>query len=423
MQGNVDPIQSAERYGTISNQRKPLYSMTQKLIHIVGGGTGQLPLVRRAKEMGHRVLVTDMYPEPPCKAEADIFAQVNTVDREATLATAREHGIDAITTDETDVALPAIAYVAETLGLPGIGHDTALRFTDKRCMREALQEICPESNPEARYFQDESEAIEYVRAQSETVVVKPVNSQGSRGVSILQSGSETSKAQIQEALEHSRGAGILIETFINGQEIAVESVVIDGTPRVLAMSCKEHYPGNHVIDLRVWFPAGLDPVVEQRVVDLNARIISGLGLPFGLTHAEYLIRDGQPWIVEIAARGAGSGVSSRIVPHVSGFDTATAIIQFALGEMPDIDIEDYHNRHVLLEFFDFEPGKIGSVVIDPKVREETLLFKMNVTSGDEITSTKDSRFRPGYFAVVADNLEELRSKGDEIRQGVRIEYT
>jgi len=70
--------------------------MASGLIHVVGGGYNQIPLVKKAKELGLRVLVTDMYENPPCKALADIYEQIDTTDKEKTFAAAQKHKIDFI---------------------------------------------------------------------------------------------------------------------------------------------------------------------------------------------------------------------------------------------------------------------------------------------------------------------------------------
>jgi L-amino acid ligase C-terminal domain 2 len=107
---------------------------------------------------------------------------------------------------------------------------------------------------------------------------------------------------------------------------------------------------------------------------------------------------------------------------LSGFDTTSAVLQFALGETPELGVEHIEDRHVLLEFFNFTPGTVRDVTIDPRVPEDAFIFHLNLAAGDEVSSARDSRFRPGYFAVAASSLKELRSKGEHIRQGVHIEY-
>src|SRR5262249_32396423 len=139
-----------------------------------------------AHAMGFRVLVTDMYPNPPGKAVADEFEQIDITHKEDTLQAAKKHKIHYIVTDMTDVGVPTVAYVAENLGLPGIGYETALRFTNKYVMRKALQEKFPFHIPKSRYFEKAEEAVKFFQDSSKaSLVVKPVNSQGSRGVFIL----------------------------------------------------------------------------------------------------------------------------------------------------------------------------------------------------------------------------------------------
>src|SRR5258708_48909 len=118
----------------------PQAQQKQKLIHIVGGGFHQVPLVEIAKSMGFRVLVTDMYKNPPARAVADEFEQIDITHKEDTLECAKKHHIDYIVTDMTDVGVPTVAYVAESLGLPGIGYETALQFTNKYIIRKIFKD-------------------------------------------------------------------------------------------------------------------------------------------------------------------------------------------------------------------------------------------------------------------------------------------
>ena len=392
----------------------------RKLLHIVGGGVGQLPLVSKAREMGLRVLVTDMYEDPPCRSAADHFVRINTVDMESTLAAARQYGIDAITTDQTDVAMPTVAYVAERLSLPGIGYETALRFSNKRIMREGLAGICPENVPGFRSFASREECTAYIRGQKGRLIVKPTDSQGSRGVHPIPN-NDAPEHLAEDAFSNSRSGQVFVETFVQGYEIAVETVVVDREPHLLAVSRKDHYPENDAIDMRVNFPAGLSEELERKVRELNSRIVKGLGLPFGLTHAEYKVDDERVWIMEIAARGAGSGVSGYIVPFLTGFDTCSALVGFAFGAKPEISIADYRARRAVLEFLPFCHGRVRRISIAPEVCDISLSLGINVQVGDVIGSILDSRYRPGFFIVGAENDLDLQEKTARVREMIAVE--
>ena len=157
---------------------------TGRLLHVLGGGRWQLPTVKRAKAMGLRVLVTDVYDDRPAYGVADLHEVVDITDQEATLDAARRHGIDAILCDTTDVGVPSAAYVAERLGLPGIGYEVALNCTDKSRMRSLVRHAgldCPPFATAKR--RDEAHAA--AASIGYPLVVKPVDNQSGRGVSIV----------------------------------------------------------------------------------------------------------------------------------------------------------------------------------------------------------------------------------------------
>lgn len=392
---------------------------TKKLIHIVGGGGGQLPLLLKAKEQGLSVLVTDMYPDSICCEYADHYCVVDTTDKEHTLAVAKQYGIDAVATDQTDVAVPTVAYVAEQLDLPGITLEVANRFTNKLLMREASQVAIPDSIPAFRYFSDISEANIYITNCELPFILKPISSQGSKGVFKCDVPDE---AKVKTAFDESRGAGILIEQFIPGVEIALECFTVAGETQVLAFSSKEHYPENDCIDISVSFFDDLDEKLKQSVVELNRVIVREFGLKNGITHAEYKVHDGKPYLIEIAARGAGGGVSGKIVPQISSFDVNQFVLDCALGNEYKLYKSFTQNKYALLEFLTYSPGKVKSVIIDSDITDTAESFSIDVEEGDVIPKISDSRDRLGSFIIIDSSVDEVKRRANELRQAVTINY-
>ena len=390
-----------------------------KLIHIVGGGAGQLPLVKKAKEVGLSVLVTDMYPDSPCREYADQYYVVDTTDREGTFRVARECGIDAIATDQTDVAVPTVAYVAEKLGLPGITLEVANRFTNKLIMRETCEKVVPESIPQFEYFTRIEEAARYVSVCATPFVLKPIGSQGSKGVFKCDA-PDLDKLEI--SFRESRGMGILVEEFIQGEEVALECFTLDKVTHVLAFSKKQHFSQNDCIDKSVSFFADLDPDVEKSVTELNRKIIQSFGLDTGITHAEYKVHNGKPYLIEIAARGAGSGVSGTIIPKITGFDVNQFILDSALNQKS----QDYQglrqSQYAYLEFMEFAPGKVKSISLKDDIASSAEVINLSIDIGDVIKSVSDSRDRAGLFIVIDQSIERVKEKARALREAVEITY-
>lgn len=105
-----------------------------KKIMILGAGAGQIPFINICKKRGAYVIVISPRGKYPGIEAADRHYACDTRDKEQILEIARKENIDAVTTDQTDVSVPAAAYVAEQMGLRGIGYQKALQFTDKYAM-------------------------------------------------------------------------------------------------------------------------------------------------------------------------------------------------------------------------------------------------------------------------------------------------
>lgn len=373
-----------------------------KVVYIVGGGSNQLSLVHEAKRLGHRVVVSDINENPPCRSEADYFERVDTVDRAGSLVVARKYKVDGVITDQTDAAVPTVALIAEELGLPGIGFETALRFTNKELMRRTMAGDQLVKIPESQYFDNTHGAVEFVDKSGRPPrywIVKPVNSQGSKGVNRLTGLDDISK--FQDAITESRDKGILVEEFIEGDEYSVEAFVKDGIVHNLAVTKKFHYPQNECIDFRNTYLGDIPRTTENALFAANQATILRLGLRDGSTHGEFKVSGNEIYLMEIAARGGGGNISGKIIQFLTDFNPSTALIHTCLDEAFDVIFSDYQDRFAVMRFFDFEPGTLKSITYDYEFSKTLLHFELNVIAGSIIRPIHNSRDRPGYF-IIAD---------------------
>lgn len=395
----------------------------QNIIHVLGGGLNQIPIVKEAKSMGYKVLVTDMYENPPCKSISDYFEQVNTIDKEGTLEASKKYNICAVVTDQTDVSVPTVAYIAEELGLEGIGYQTALRFTNKYLLREFLKDKVPELVPKHKYFSDPKKAISYCKEQNDfsNQIIKPINSQGSKGVYKLSKDNYSNF--ITKSFLEACGKGVILEEFIEGSEYSVEAYKEDGVVYNLAITKKYHYNSNDCIDVRNTFLGDISNELEEKLFETNKKIIEALKLSFGVTHAEYKItKKGNPILIEIAARGGGGSICSKIIPYLTGFNPNRALLHRILKLKYKIQIDDYKNKYAVLKFFEPKPGKVDVIYIDKEIASKAIVYNINLKPGNVISNVKDSRDRPGYFVVVADNRNKALNLEKQVEQSLQITY-
>lgn len=391
-----------------------------KTLHVLGGGMWQVPTIHLARKMGYRVLVTDMYRERPGYAFADWHEVVDIADQGQTLETARRYHIDGIVCDTTDVGVPTAAFVAEQEELPGVGLETARRFTNKYLMRKALT-AAGVPQPKFELIETLAEFRESAERIGFPLVVKPVDNQSSRGVRVVHHPSDLAAAFV-EAQMHSRQSGILVEEFLPGVEATVEGLCLNGEYFTLGISDKEHFSHRPEVARRLTYPAAFSPSVMQRIEQSNAAVVHALGLTSGVTHAEYMVDGDRVQLVEIAVRGGGSRVYSHIVPHISGVDAPRLYLQFLMGENPSVATPPAR-RAANLEFFQFPAGRVRQIHgLDqarqiPGVAEILLEFSV----GDVLQPPDDDRSRPGLMVVLGDTRDEVLRISEQVNDTLQVE--
>lgn len=394
-----------------------------KTLMVVAAGEWQVPLICKAKEAGFRVITTNPYPDSPGFVHSDVSLLADVLDRETNLEYAINHRPDGVITDQSDIAVPTVAYICQKLGLSGIGLDVADRFTNKFLMRQRAQELGLPS-PAFRLCRSQSEAEDFMRKQPESdFVVKPPASQSSRGVSKVSYLADLDPAY-SRALAFSRDGTVLIEQFIGGVELTVDGIKTHTNHYCLATSTKTHYPHNCMVANRLIFSNSHPDINFSTLHGMHNELVKALGLPFGLTHAEYKYVDGKFYLIEVAARGGGTRISSDIVPLMSGVDSNALLIRMALGErIETLRITD--NKVVAaLDFLNFEPGIVQKIhgyeaaISLPGVIE----IGLNVQVGNDIQPPQDDRARHGYVIAYDSSLERLNELLQKIKNCIRIEY-
>jgi biotin carboxylase len=306
----------------------------RRRILILGAGQFQVPLIQHARAMGLETIVCSIPGPYPGLDLADHAYPVDVRDYHALLEIARKHDISAVVTDQTDIPVPIVARVAATLNLPGIGYQCATRFTNKLKMRQTCSAL---GIPVPEYWEciDVRDIYKFADAVGYPIIVKPLDSQGSRGVTSV-TGPEGAQTAFAEAVRVSSSATVLAEAFADGQEVSVEGMASPSGFVNLAVGDIKHFAmDNRFIPHRTFYPTALPVEVVCRLCDINTVLVQGFGLPFGITHTEMKVNlgTGQITVVEAAARGGGAFISSDLVPIVSGVNVTDLLLHCCLGEI------------------------------------------------------------------------------------------
>ena len=158
----------------------------KKKLLLLGGSAQQIVAIDTAKRLGYITVLCDYLPENPGQYHADKFYQISTTDKDAVLAVAKKEQIDGIIAYASDPAAPTAAYVAEKMGLPTNPYQSVEILCNKDLFRKFLRENGMNA-PQAGGYSTVEEALSDLQRFSLPVIVKPVDSSGSKGATVLHS--------------------------------------------------------------------------------------------------------------------------------------------------------------------------------------------------------------------------------------------
>jgi biotin carboxylase len=385
-----------------------------KTVLFVGAGRHQRRAIARARELGLRTVAVDRNPEALGFAEADAFEVVDFAEVPGVIEVARRQGVDGVLTVSADRAVPVVAEVADAVGLPGIGAETARLMTHKVAMRRLFADA---GVPQPRFaaVRTLDEARRAARTVGFPSVLKPADSGGQRGVFRLETADDLER-HLHAALAESPTEEAIVEGFQDGLELNGLVIARGGNVELLTLSDRLRPPG---IGFGVgWihvYPSTLfsDTLREAERVAVHA--VHAMGLENGIAFPQLIAADGQAWIIEVAARIPG-GQMADLARHAVGVDLVEIALKQALGEpVSDELARPRFQQPLAIRFLTAEPGPLPT----GKVRswsglDRVLAFPgvvqadVFLTAGEEIRPVRLDGDRRGYVIAVADtNVEAL----------------
>jgi biotin carboxylase len=217
-----------------------------------------------------------------------------------------------------------------------------------------------------------------------------------------------------------------VEQFIDGVELTVEGFKAHDRCLTLAISHKTQLPNNAVIAVELFYAPSHSALDYDFLRKTNRTLIEQMALPFGITHAEFRYDNGKYYLIEIAARGGGTKISSHIIPLISGVDANALLIRAALGERLAADniVVGRNGIYATLRFFLLPSGTVKSIqgVESIRMLPGVVDLGLNFQVGDTISAPHDDRSRAGYFIACEQSEIRLRRLIEQVTQLLQVEY-
>lgn len=398
-------------------------NLKKKTIMILGASILQLPAIVKAKEMGLNVVVVDMNPAAIGFKEDGIVKEViSTIDKQAVLEAAIRNHIDGIMTLASDMPMQTVAYVAKNMGLNGISEDTALKATNKAHMREALKE---NGVPIPLFFRvkDKAEFNSAINAIKNNFIVKPADNSGSRGVSLVKdlSDDKTIETAYDYAKKCSRSGEIVVEEYMKGPEVSVETLTVNGDCKVIQITDKKTTGAPHFVETGHSQPSKMCAEVKREIEKVAIAANKAIGIQGGPSHTEIIVTDKGPKVVELGARLGGDCINTHLVPLSTGVNMVECCIKIALGEEPDTEIK--FNKGSAIRYFSQSKGVIKSIDGIETAKKSKGIQEVAVVHGvgETVTEICDSASRIGFVIAQDEDASSAIFDCENALKNIKIE--
>ncbi|MGW6128955.1 ATP-grasp domain-containing protein [Cellulomonas sp. NPDC055163] len=397
--------------------------------------------VETAHALGHRAIV--VVEEPSWEGEyVDEVYTAPTGDLQATVARCVEiSGLEpepiAGVIAFVEHSVPAAAAVAAELGLPSISVDTAEKSRDKLSMRKAFEKVGI-SQPRFALASTVEEALEAAESVAYPLVMKPIIGGGSMFVRRVDNPEELAEhfEDIRAGawagfdydplffLKSKYSEGILLEEFLPGNEISVESYVQDGVTTVVAVHDKPTpMDGPFFEETFYATPTVLSGETLAKVEEYTALAHQGLDIAQGATHTEFRVApSGEPYILETGARLGGGPVYQSVLLS-TGVDMVEVLTKVALGEAADVSVDPERVRHVGFSLhFGEQPGELAAVegIEHLEGRDDVAEVMIYGKVGDQIDVPPRVWQAQGHVLFTGDSREDIVRKQREVNETLRF---
>ena len=392
-----------------------------KKVLLIGAGIGQYFLAKKIKERGSYLITVTLPGDQPVIPLADKVCYEDVFNKEAVLEIAKREKIDAVISDQNDMMMPTVSYVAEKMGLPG----NSIKATDSYCNKNHYRANCDRLSIPVPAHCPVSEPIvpDKMKGVSFPWVVKPADAQSSVGVAKVESVDEYLDA-VAIALKYSKTHSAIVEEFFCGQEMVAEGFIYNGEYYNLGFADREYFHLEKLfIPSKTLFPSVLPQSVLDRIVDCEKKMAAYVKPAFAIVHSEYLYNPlmNEIRVVESALRGGGVYISSHLIPLATGIDINDILLDCMEGKPVDMEavLKNKVNRAAGYICFYLPEGRVISVNGIEECSHFPFVKKMDVKgiyAGMTSPPLTHKGQRLGPIIIDADNGSDLKTNVEVVKR-------
>ena len=324
-------------------------------------------------------------------------------------------------TDQSDISLNAYGIISKRLKLNAIPYSVIKKFSDKLICRKSLFEEKKLRKHLPKFFEINNSFKKFFKInERKDYIIKPRNSQGSRGVLKLRG-----KNKIKNFLSKIDIKDHILEEYIPGQDISVEGFVEKKKFHILGISKKKKFK-NSFVDKELIY-TNIEKKLSKKLIKICSLISETLGLTKGLFHAEFKYLNNKKIIlVEVACRGAGSDVTNIILKVIKDFDYKKFLYSLCFN----LDCNFKQNKkqkllnNCLLGWYEFKNLKVKKINLQKALLKKFLVdikLKKNYKNKNlsKIRNTSDRFLK---YIIIGKNQKELLKNQKILINSINVNY-
>lgn len=387
-----------------------------KKILLLGGSAQQVIAIETAKKLGYYTILCDYLTDNPGQNVADKFFLESTTDKEKILQIAESEKIDGIVAYASDPAAPTAAFVAEKLGLPTNPYSSVNILCNKDKFREFLKNN-GFNTPLAKGFTDKESAIQSIDRFNFPVIIKPVDSSGSKGATVLKDKIGFEKA-VDFAFSFSRGGRIVIEEFIEKDHpylIGGDLFISDGKIIMWGlMNCHRDSRVNPLVPVGKSYPPTISDEYLNAIKSTLQIMIDKLQIKSGAMNVELVVDSrGRVFPIDVGPRNGGNMIPD-LLGCIFNVDVVKMTIKSAMGEMSTSDINEPKPYYATHNLHSAENGIYDHIEYSPEIEKYIIRKSEYKKPGDDVEYFDNASKALGILFLKFDSKEQMTDILDKI---------
>lgn len=316
-----------------------------KKLMILGGSRYALPIIKTAHDLGFYVITCDYLPDNFAHRYSDEYHNVSIVDMDAVYEDAYRSNIDGIMSFACDPGVVTAAYVAEKMGLPSVGSYEAVSILQNKGLFRRYLSDNGFNVPIARSYSCYEDAQKELDIFQWPVMVKPVDSAGSKGVKKVDEKNQL-KESFEYALSFSKSKKVIIEDYLEqkGFSSDTDSFSINGVMKMVTFNCQrfDKKASNPYTPAAYSWPSSMSIEHQNELKNEIQRLVTLLNLGTSIYNIETReCINGNAYIMECSPRGGGNRLA-ECIKLATGVDLLKASVLAAMGgQVTDVDQKPY----------------------------------------------------------------------------------